>query len=77
MFRYHAVNAVWQRQKCDLLELQYCRANRFTSGSVDSTLTLPSVIRDTLPNGNCLFRAFALMITDTQVGNTLQCEMQF
>ena len=41
------VDAVWQRQKCNLLGLQYCRANRFASGSVDSTLTLPSVIRDT------------------------------
>ena len=67
MFRYHAVDAVWQRQKCNLLGLQYCCANRFASGSADSTLTLPSVIRDTLPDGNCLFRAFALMITGTQV----------
>lgn len=66
MFRYHAVDAVWQRQKCNILGLQYCRANRFASGSADSTLTLPSAIRDTLPDGNCLFRAFALIITGTQ-----------
>ena len=66
MLRYHAVDAAWQRSACSLLGLQYCCANRFGSGSPDHTLTLPSAIRDTQPDGNCLFRAFALTITGSQ-----------
>ena len=66
MFWYHAVDAAWQRQKCSLLGLQYCCANRFARGGADRTLTLSSAIRDTQPDGNCLFRAFALVITGSQ-----------
>ena len=66
MLRYHAVDAAWQRRMCSLLGLKYCRANRFGSGSTDHTLTLPIALRDTQPDGNCLFRAFALFITGSQ-----------
>ena len=66
MSQYKPVDAAWQQRMCRLLGLQYCHANRFESGNADHMLTLPSAIMDTQPDGNCLFRAFALIITGSQ-----------
>ena len=46
--------------------LTYSRANRFGAGGPDEILTRPHYSRNVVGDGNCLFRAFAKIITGSE-----------
>ena len=68
MFRFYPVDSEGQREFCNQLGLQYCNPNRFGRGGPNRILTCPNIatIRSIEGDGNCLFRAFSLIITDSQ-----------
>ena len=66
MFRFHPVDALWQKKVCRKLGMQFHCANRFGRGGPDRILTLPSNVRDSLADGNCLFRSLSMIITGSQ-----------
>ena len=61
MLRFHPLNAHCQQRFCQQLGLEYCRANYFGQGGPDHILRHPN-----RSDGNCLFRAFSLIITGSQ-----------
>ena len=63
MFRYNPVNEAWQRETCTRMGLTYCRTNQFGASGPDQILTRPHRSRNVVGDGNCLFRAFAKIIT--------------
>ena len=66
MFRYNPVNEAWQRETCTHIGLTYRRANRFGAGGPDEILTCPHRSRNVVRDGNCLFLAFAKIITGSE-----------
>ena len=66
MFRYNPVNEAWQRDTCTRMGLTFRRANRFGAGGPDEILTRPHRSRNVEGDGNCLFRAFAKIITGSE-----------
>ena len=48
--------------------MTYRHGNRVTPGSPDTPLTAPDMhrLRDTKADGNCLFRAFSVLLTSTE-----------
>ena len=67
-FTYNPVGEAAQRHDCQWLNLTYRHGNRVTPGSPDTPLTAPDMHRlhDTKADGNCLFRAFSLLLTGTE-----------
>ena len=66
MFRYNPVYEAWQRDTCTRMGLTYRRANRFGAGGPNKILTRPHRSRNVEGDGNCLFRAFAKIITGSE-----------
>ena len=68
MFRFYPVDSEGQRELCSQLGLQYCLPNRFGRGGPNRVLTYPNIatVRSIVGDGNCLFRAFSLIITGSQ-----------
>ena len=66
--RFNPVNAQWQRQMCQLLNVQYSKPNRFGFGGPNCILTLPNLrtVRPIKGDGNCLFRAFSYVVTGSE-----------
>ena len=62
-FKYHPVDADWQRTTCRSLGLRYCGSNDVALGGPDICLTSPLTLRPIIGNGNCLFRTFSFIIT--------------
>ena len=67
-FQFFPLSSHWQRQKCQLLNLQYCRANRFGSGGPQCALTRPNLrtVRHIMADGNYLFRALSYVLTGSE-----------
>ena len=67
MFRYNPVNDTWQCETCTRMGLTYRHANWFVAGGPDEILTRPHRSRNVVGDDNCLFRAFAKIITGSEL----------
>ena len=73
MFRYNPVYEAWQRDTCTRMGLTYRRANRFGAGGPNKILTRPHRSRNVESDANCLFRAFAKIITGSEQDHYAVC----
>ena len=67
-YRYHQIDETWQRSACIQMGLEFKQAFKCQPGGTDVILTRPSLqtLRNVDGDGNCLFRAFSVIITGTE-----------
>ena len=65
---YYQLDVDGQKRACELLNLMYRRPSGVTPGGPDVLLTSPNMptLMNTEPDGNCMFRAFSMILTGTQ-----------
>ena len=70
---YYQLDVDGQKRACELLNLMNCRPNGVTPGGPDVLLTSPNMatLLNTEPDGNCMFRAFSMILTGTQHQHTI------
>ena len=70
-FKFHPVDSEWQNKVCSRVGVQYQRPCRFGCGGPGCPLTRPNfqTVRLMLPDGNCLFRSFSMIVTGSQEGH--------
>ena len=62
-FKYHPVDEIWRRSKCQALGLRYHGSNGVMPGGPDICLTTPVSIKRIIGDGNCFYRSIAFAIT--------------
>ena len=67
-YRYHQIDESWQRNACIQMGLRFVRAFKCQAGGADIILTRPNLrtLRNVEGDGNCLFRAFSVIITGSE-----------
>ena len=67
-FPYYPLDVAAQKSACDLLNLRYRQPNKIAPGGPSIPLKRPDLktLRNTVGDGNCLFRAFSVLLTGTQ-----------
>ena len=67
-YRFNPVSQEWQQMICARLQLKFICQNSYDAGGPNVHLTHPNTTQIThiVVDGNCLFRAFAYILTGTQ-----------
>lgn len=67
-YRYHLAYEDWQREACELLEIEFIRLFHWQDGGPDVVLTRPDLCALTSigADGNCLFRALCYIISGSE-----------
>ena len=67
-YRYYQTDEMWQRQACSRLGARFVSSTRFQPGGPHVVLTRPDLrsLRHVQSDGNCLFRAFAYIVTGSE-----------
>ena len=64
-YRYYQIDQAWQESACLRMGMHFTHANEFQPGGPDVILTRPDLnsLINVQADGNCLFRAFAYVVT--------------
>ena len=60
------MDSEWQMDKCTFLGLPFHCSNSLRPAGPNVALTCPHVIRSIQGDGNCLFRCFSYLITESE-----------